>query len=182
MTWEYCSTCDMKIPPRTHHCNFCQKCILKRDHHCFMVGTCIGYKNQRYFVVLAFYAVLCGIGGGLLTYSYLKIMFLPTSYAWTDYLFPVAIYRWLTGASYMTGHYALLIICVRFHWRLLSKGLTLYELTKRVPVKSFNSINYNFRSVFGDFWVLNFIFPMQIIFRQREDGTKWEGCKIRLQC
>ena len=40
------------------------------------------------------------------------------------------------------------------------------------------TVSERFRSVFGDFWVFNFILPAVIVFRQREDGTSWPKLKI----
>ncbi|XP_060084306.1 palmitoyltransferase ZDHHC21-like [Ylistrum balloti] len=191
--WKYCEICKMYQPPRTHHCDTCEACILKRDHHCFMVGNCIGFKNQRYFVVLTFYAVLVGFVGGYFQYKYLQQFYYPQSYSWTDFLPPVAFYRWLFGTvDGMSLHICIMIIQVYLEFlfgffgftyfttqiSMIVQGKTLYELAKSIPIRSLNSVNHNFRSVFGDFWILNFFFPMQLIFRQREDGRSWEGIKL----
>ncbi|XP_060079459.1 uncharacterized protein LOC132558858 [Ylistrum balloti] len=191
--WKYCDICKIYKPPRTHHCNICKMCILKRDHHCYILGNCIGFKNQRYFVILLFYVTVIGLLGGCLQFKYLQVFYYPYSYAWTDFIPPVALYRWLYGTvDAMSLHVCVMIqqiylefllgvICF-FYFNLqiaiIFRGKTLYEVAKFVPVRNFNSINRNFRSVFGDFWVLNFFFPMQVIFRQRDDGKTWEGIKV----
>ncbi|XP_060079435.1 palmitoyltransferase ZDHHC15-like [Ylistrum balloti] len=191
--WKYCEICKIYQPPRTHHCNLCKVCILKRDHHCYMVGKCIGFKNQRYFVVLTFYVAAVGLVSGCFQFKYLQVFYYPYSYAWTDFIPPIALYRWLFGTvDAMSLHVCVMILHVYLEFMfgvigffyfnsqiaIIAKGKTLYELTKSVPVRNFNSINRNFRSVFGDFWVLNFLFPMQVIFRQRDDGKTWEGIKV----
>lgn len=191
--WRYCEICQMNTPPRAHHCDTCEACILKRDHHCFMVGNCIGFRNQRYFVVLSFYAVLCGFVGGYLKYRYLMGVYYPVCYSWTDFIPPVAGYRWMFGTvEGLSLHINLMITQLYLEFlfgffgfiyftsqiTIISQGITLYELAKFVPIRSLNSVNTNFRSVFGDFWALNFLFPMQLIFRQREDGIVWEGIKM----
>ncbi|OWF43125.1 palmitoyltransferase ERF2-like [Mizuhopecten yessoensis] len=190
---KYCEICKIYQPPRTHHCKLCDACILKRDHHCYMVGNCIGFKNQRYFVVLTFYAMIIGLIGGYFQYKYLQIFYYPVSYAWTDFIPPVALYRWLFGrVDAMTLHICVMIIHVYLEFlfgfigfiyfnsqmTIISKGKTMHELAKFIPIRNVNNINRNFRSVFGDFWALNFFFPMQALFRQRDDGKTWEGIKL----
>ncbi|XP_021359730.1 palmitoyltransferase ZDHHC22-like isoform X1 [Mizuhopecten yessoensis] len=191
--WQYCDICKIFRPPRAHHCETCEACILKRDHHCFMVGNCIGFKNQRYFVVLSFYAVIIGFVGVFFQFKYLQQMYYPISYAWTDFIPPVAFYRWLFGrVDAMSLHVCIMITQVYLEFlfgvlgflyftsqmAIIAQGKTLYELAKSIPVRNLNTIGHNFRSVFGDFWILNFFFPMQLIFRQRDDGKTWEGVKL----
>ena len=190
LPWEFCETCKMHVPPRAHHCKFCKKCILKRDHHCFMVGNCIGFKNQRYFIVLAFYAMLVGGVGCYFQFRYLKGVYWPAADDWLDLVPPVALYRWIFGNT--KGHICLMVFHVFLEglfgfigWvyftsqiSITSSGKTLFEVAKKVPIRSTNSVQKNFRSVFGDFWLLNFLFPMVLVFRQRDDGVHWEGIKI----
>lgn len=187
--WSYCDKCDTAKPPRAHHCKVCKACILKRDHHCFVIGTCIGHYNQRYFVVLTFYATIVGFGGVVLTACYLRMLYWPEA-VWTDFLLPVTIYRGLFGA--MKCHIAIMIIhlysasfiglfgLLYFTSQLIivTKGVTLYELAKNVPIRNNKSTNANFVEVFGNFWFLNFIFPMTILFPLENDGTTWKGIKL----
>ncbi|XP_062573974.1 probable palmitoyltransferase ZDHHC24 [Saccostrea cucullata] len=188
LPWRYCDKCDIMIPPRAHHCKICNVCILKRDHHCFVLGKCIGHYNQRYFVVLTFYATIVGLGGVILTISYLRLFYWPDA-VWTDFLFPITIFRGLFGT--MESHIAIMIIhiytetaigilgIIFFPSQIVSifKGVTLFEMMKGVSVLNTNSVNANFVSVFGNFWALNFIFPMTFIYRQK-DGTSWKGVKF----
>lgn len=190
--WRYCESCEIYIPPRAHHCDICQKCILKRDHHCYLVGTCIGFRNQRYFYILSFYTVWIGFVALYFTVKYLQTFYWPNASSWTNILPPVAIYRWLRGAEDLSFHIVLLIIHLYVEslagllgiiycsaqTTLVTWGITMFEFSKQAKVKNSNSINANFRSVFGDFWALNFLFPMPILFKQREDGYKWIGIKI----
>jgi hypothetical protein len=53
---SYCGICSAWKPPRTHHCSRCGRCSLKFDHHCFYIANCVGYRNQKYFYLLLFYA------------------------------------------------------------------------------------------------------------------------------
>ncbi|XP_048727938.2 putative ZDHHC-type palmitoyltransferase 2 [Ostrea edulis] len=189
LPWSYCDKCDIMIPPRAHHCKICDACILKRDHHCFVVGRCIGHYNQRYFVVLTFYATIIGMGGAILTLSYLHLFYWPDA-TWTDFVLPVTLYRGLFGT--MKCHIAIMIVhmyteiaigilgMVFFPYQMYTiyKGVTVYEIMKGVSVLNTNSANANFASVFGNFWALNFVFPMTVLCRQQEDGTSWRGVKL----
>lgn len=190
LSWTRCDKCDLNIPPRAHHCNVCQKCILKRDHHCYMIGNCIGFKNQRFFTVLTFYTAIAGCFGGYYTYYYIQSACWTETSSWTDLIPPVAIVRGLFGSLELRCVLAVIHIYLEMLFgfigfiyllsqlSIIIEGKTLYELAKRIPVRSTTTINQNFRSVFGDFWALNFIFPMHIVLRQREDGMVWEGVKI----
>ncbi|XP_048730192.2 uncharacterized protein LOC125647529 isoform X1 [Ostrea edulis] len=187
--WTYCDICKLDIPPRAHHCDFCKACVLKRDHHCFMVGTCIGYKNQRYFVVMAFYTIICGLIAAVFTFNYLDHIDWHGT-PWTDFFLPITMYRTVfgdiplhIGLMIYHLHVELLFGALGFFYftsqmLIIAQGKTLYELAKDVPIRNSNTVNSNFVSVFGNFWGFNFIFPMQILFRQKDNGTKWDGVKL----
>ena len=189
LPWEFCDKCDMHVPPRAYHCKFCKKCILKRDHHCFMVGNCVGFKNQRYFIVYNFYVSLTCVLGAIGTFKYLSEVYWPDATDWKDFVPPVAVWRWLFWDT--KGHISLMVfhIYVQFvfgaigflyfssNLTMAMQGKTLFEIAKKVPVKNTCTVKRNLRSVFGDFWLLNFIFPMTLIFRQKDDGVHWEGIK-----
>ena len=190
LPWEYCELCEMHIPPRAHHCKFCKKCILKRDHHCFMVGNCIGFKNQRYFIVLAFYVAIAGGIGCYFTYKYLTEVWWPEATSWTDWIPPFAFYKWLFWGG-VKGHVCLMLVhlyleflfgfvgCFYFvsQFAITVDGKTLFEVVKKVPIRNTNSIKRNLKSVFGELWFLNFLFPMTLVLKQRDDGIHWEGLK-----
>ncbi|KAK3611576.1 hypothetical protein CHS0354_018092 [Potamilus streckersoni] len=190
LPWEYCDKCKIHIPPRAHHCAYCKTCILKRDHHCFMVGNCIGFRNQRYFVMMCFHTMIAGLLGGYLTYKFVRdIYWVNYAESWTDLVFPIAIYRCILGSTQVVHCILVMHLFIEPFFGFIGfvyftsqmlfsmEGKTLYEMSKKIPVKNSNSICKNLRSVFGDFWALNFFFPMTIIFRQREDGMSWEGIK-----
>ena len=191
--WNYCDKCQLNSPPRCHHCDTCGTCILKRDHHCYMVGTCIGFRNQRYFAVLAFYAVLCGAVAGYFQYRYIAEVYYPVSTSWKDFIPPVITYQWLFNTVENLPLYLVIMMWQMYlellfglfgfvyftgQMSIIAQGKTLYEISKGIPVTCHNNINTNFRSVFGDFWALNFLFPMQIIFKQRDDGMSWVGTDL----
>lgn len=190
LPWEYCDTCEMHIPPRAHHCKVCKKCILKRDHHCYLVGNCVGFKNQRYFIMMNFYLMAVGFLAGFWTFRYVQLEVWPELSSWSELLFPVSIIRCMFG--YTKVSHALLIFhaftepffgfigFVYFTSQVVmsADGKTLYEVVKKVPIKNKNTINTNMKSIFGDCWVLNFLFPMTLIFRQRDDGIHWDNIKI----
>lgn len=82
----YCDVCELKILSRIYYCYFCKVCILKRDYYCFMVGICIGYKNQRYFVVMVFWIMVCGLFGGVFIFVYIKYLYW-SFVLWIDFFF-----------------------------------------------------------------------------------------------
>ncbi|KAL4238254.1 hypothetical protein ACF0H5_002967 [Mactra antiquata] len=190
LQWHTCDKCDMRVPPRSHHCKVCKKCILKRDHHCFMVGTCIGFKNQRYFIMMCFYVAICGVLGGALTLIYVKDNVIPELSSWIDIVLPITLVRCMFG--YVKGMHCLLIIHMYIElffgtycglyfnaqFAIQCDGKTPYEIEKKLPVRSTNSFNKNMKSVFGELWGLNFLFPMTIILRQQDDGSSWDDLKI----
>ncbi|KAL8558506.1 hypothetical protein ACOMHN_059247 [Nucella lapillus] len=189
LPWKYCGQCDMSIPPRAHHCKFCNRCILRRDHHCFMVGTCIGHWNQRYFVVLAGYVMVVGYVGAFLTITYLRYH-PPAHFVWWDYFLPVAFYQWVKG--YIDGLTMLLIyhahmLCIfgpvanlyfLSQLSIIAQGKTMYEVSKKKNYKITSSVEDNIRLVFGEYWMVNFLFPAQILFKQTNQGLHYEGVKM----
>ncbi|KAK6167573.1 hypothetical protein SNE40_021567 [Patella caerulea] len=189
LSWKYCNLCDMQTPPRSHHCKICKVCILKRDHHCYLTGCCIGFKNQRYFIVMAFYVWVANFLSYFLTYVYLRDKFWPTA-SLTDATWPVAFYKTIVGDMFF--HHTVLLVhlyvltlftplgFVYFasQFTLISQGITPHELQKKIPIRNTLSIDKNFQSVFGDFWLINFLFPGQLLFRQRDDGFSWDGIKL----
>ena len=189
LPWSFCKYCEMRVPPRAYHCKFCKKCILKRDHHCIMVGNCVGFNNQRYFFMWLFYGLVYELFGFMVTYNYLFEVYSPIADSWTDYVFILAILRWLFGA--MEGRFCLMVVQITIEFifsiialiyfasqvKMTLTGITLFEVVKKVPIRNTNGYRRNIRSVFGGFWYLNFFFPLTPIFRQMDDGICWEGVK-----
>ncbi|KAI9354760.1 DHHC palmitoyltransferase-domain-containing protein [Pilaira anomala] len=58
---EWCDTCQVWKPDRTHHCRVCGTCVLKMDHHCPWVNGCVGVLNYRYYIQFLFYVTILGI-------------------------------------------------------------------------------------------------------------------------
>ena len=185
-TWSFCEKCETDKPPRAHHCPLCKTCILKRDHHCYLVGNCVGFYNQRYFVVLNFYALFGGLVSLYLTYVHNSAeVFHVLSYA--DYFFPATIFRWMFGylslfQCVVTVHVSLSIVFIVFgliyflsQIFIICKGKTYQEYKKVVKMQCSLSMQERFRSVFGDYWLLNFFFPMTFVFKQKGNGTSWKG-------
>lgn len=190
LPWEYCEQCKMNIPPRAYHCKVCKKCVLKRDHHCYLVGNCVGFKNQRYFIVMNYYIMLVGLGGGAITYFYIQGAIWPELNGWYELLFPIAILSSFVGQIKVLHALVILQIYTEFFFGFIGfiyfssqltlsmSGITLYEAAKKIPIKNNNTAKRNLRSVFGQLWALNFIFPMTLVFRQTDDGIHWENVKI----
>lgn len=185
LSWTFCEHCNLDVPPRSHHCAICNVCILKRDHHCFFVGTCLGHFNQRYFTVCAFYLFFVGIFTTVLAYAYLRNHFFPSCDNW-DLFLPVTIYRCLLGN--IPVHIVMLLSHLYFMWLatvlgagfffwmvvLICMGKTGNEFFQQKRVANTATVWQNFREVFGDYWLLNFLFPANILFRQRTDGSTWD--------
>lgn len=190
LPWEYCEKCDIHIPPRAHHCKVCQKCVLKRDHHCFLVGNCVGFKNQRYFIMMNFYLMFLGFIAGCITVKYIQLAVWPTLGHWWDIIFPVTIWKSIFGN--IPGIYALIALHVFLEFFfgfvgfvyftsqmvMSAQGKTTYEFGMKVPIKNNNSATANMKSIFGELWMLNFLFPMTLVLRQTGDGIHWENIKI----
>lgn len=190
VSWHYCEICSMQVPYRAHHCLICKKCVLKRDHHCYMIGNCIGFRNQRYFIILSFYIAVDSTFCGILTLSYVKDCVWPELGSWTDFVLPVTIWQCVFGNlkvlhGVLIYHLYIeiffgLTAFVYFNTQMVSsaEGKTMYEVVKKIPIRNSNSFNRNLKSVFGDLWALNFLFPMTPILPQRDDGIHWEGIKL----
>ncbi|CAL1532847.1 unnamed protein product [Lymnaea stagnalis] len=188
LEWRYCSKCERYKPPRAHHCDACRMCVLRRDHHCFLIGKCIGHFNQRYFIVFCFLGVFTGLIGFILTVTYL--ISLPDPVTWVDYVFPWSLFKFLIGKVswqfvLLTFHAEMLavfggmsVIYGIGQMSIVCLGFTLYEVAKSVDVKVTSSRAENIRMVFGDYWGLNFLFPAQILFKQRHDGMHYDNIKI----
>ncbi|RUS74329.1 hypothetical protein EGW08_017920 [Elysia chlorotica] len=188
LEWKFCDKCQRYKPPRTHHCDVCRACILRRDHHCFLIGTCIGHFNQRYFIPFCFLGIITSVVGFCLTVVYLRS--LPDGAFWGDYIFPWALVKLLLGHvswrfCLLTFHAMMLLVfgmmCVLYglgQLSIVAMGITLYEVAKKVDVKVTSSPAENMRIVFGDYWLVNFLFPGQILFKQRHDGMHWDNIKF----
>lgn len=186
LPWRYCPVCQHDSPPRSHHCKVCKRCTLKRDHHCFIVGSCIGYYNQRFFVVFCAYLGVFSFFCLYISTHYLSQQFYHTS-TWTDYLLPITFLKFMCG--YLDLHVFLMIVqwyvfpwvcpmCVSFtfiQFVCILTGKTIHECLKTDSSIVTTSVRNNFHSVFGDFWVLHFIFPVGVWFRLDGDGTQWPG-------
>ncbi|KAI8391828.1 DHHC palmitoyltransferase-domain-containing protein [Radiomyces spectabilis] len=53
---QWCSTCELWRPDRTHHCRACNVCVLKMDQ----VNGCVGLDNHRYFIQFICYTSMLG--------------------------------------------------------------------------------------------------------------------------
>ena len=187
--WWWCDSCKRMSPPRSHHCVMCHACILKRDHHCYLTGVCVGYNNQRYFIVMCAYMTLSCSVGIYFTTMYLHENFWPNA-TFSDCILPVTCYRWLIHGSVELHHLFMIFHVYTFWWiglmasgffsmnmGLILLGKTSFEFRQKIKIRSTSSVAENFRSVFGNFWPINFILPAQILFRQLDDGTNWNNLK-----
>ena len=68
----------------------------------------------------------------------------------------------------------------QFFYQVISiyQGLTPHELYKNLSIKNTQKLSGRIKSVFGQFWFLNFLFPAAFLFRQEEDGKNWKYLRI----
>ncbi|ELU18568.1 hypothetical protein CAPTEDRAFT_143408 [Capitella teleta] len=187
-SWKPCLICQCQRPPRAHHCPLCNTCVLKRDHHCFFTGSCIGLRNQRHFVVFTFWSsVACSY---CLVHSliYVCTHFLSRNTVW-DLLLPMTVGRWALGFvgtldSFMVGTlYSLVwfwITSLGFlieQARAIREGITSFEMDNKIKISNTAKLESKLQGVFGDYWYLNFLFPMQAAFPCTDDGVQWKSIK-----
>lgn len=113
---KWCHTCNIYRPPRGKHCGLCNCCIDKFDHHCTFLSTCIGVRNHRWFIILLIHTILLAaavlvFGGGD---GWIRIVVIALS---------VTIILLVGNMLY-------------FHIRLIFKGTTSYEESKRAVSES----------------------------------------------
>lgn len=48
---DYCTTCNIKRPPRSKHCRFTNKCIKNYDHYNYFLLKPIGEGNHKIFFI-----------------------------------------------------------------------------------------------------------------------------------
>ena len=195
VAWRWCTSCQHVQPPRCHHCVICRRCILKRDHHCYITGVCIGLTNQRHFVIMNFYVSIASITGFCFIAAYLADNFMPHAELW-DYILPVMVYRWAFSGSWIQAHHILMIIHLytlwwtgiaavgffTWHIAIISVGKTTHEVQTGAKLRCMATVAENCRSVFGALWLLNFVFPAHIAFKQMSDGIHWANIKVSNAC
>ena len=166
--WKYCTVCDHYAPPRSRHCPFCQRCILRHDHHCLFTGCCIGLHNQRYFIVFCVYGWIGSFKAATLSLFYLNSVRGSSLYS---YLPPNALFSLIFGDLEFSLFCIMLLLYLLFtthlactyfmFWQLLllARGQTAYEYVKGItPFQT--SFRHHVKSVFGPYWLVNFIIPM----------------------
>ncbi|XP_060068407.1 probable palmitoyltransferase ZDHHC24 [Ylistrum balloti] len=181
---NFCDTCHVTPPPRSHHCVLCQTCILKRDHHCFFMTVCVGYFNQKYFVMYCFYMMIGTFYGMFLIVLYLKKLFNVTFHGPQTFLFLLLemIGKLTSNAPIGLGY--IFLVCLMYacltagliaaglwFWQLqiTLTGQTTYEATSVGGGKYSKSKIDNFLEVFGKYWFLTLFIPVPIRQPQYED-------------
>ncbi len=188
--WKRCIDCQHSSPPRTHHCPICDHCILKRDHHCFFTAACVSFHNQRWFILLCLYSTMGGIYGFYLTWQYITMEYMYIfSSNFYHFIFPVTLLECMLGyTSWMFLYLTILMYMSLFtllgsggiflmQFYMACVGINSYELSKGIHTyRSFRILN-NLNSVFGPFWMLQFIVPLPFL-KSKGDGMHWpQGSK-----
>lgn len=177
--WKYCVHCQVETPPRAHHCKVCQMCILKRDHHCYFTTRCIGYYTQRRFIVLCFYIFLA-----CCMFSYHCFFYLNStdSVHFLDYILPITVLKFIfagvklkflfiTINFYLSVAFGgLAIVYLLWEFLLIIDNKTSYEAAKVIN-RYRQSIGDNVRSVFGNYFLIHFIWPFNTALPL--DGFNW---------
>ena len=191
-SWVPCYVCEVMRPPRCHHCPLCQTCVLKRDHHCFFAGSCVGWRNQRYFLIFALWALFgCSYATFHAFYYFLDELWALMS--WWDVFAPFCLARWLLG--YVSGMICFCVVVQTLllyfivltsgfayeHISLIRKGLTSFEvssLKKTIELRDTRGLAGRFRAVLGRYWLLNLLFPLHWLLEAEEDPENWPSIKI----
>lgn len=189
-TWTHCIPCNRPNPPRSHHCVLCNTCILKRDHHCYVAATCVGFRNLRYFIVFLFYAVLATIFSTVhaLPYAYVKVI---PNVRFYDLFYPVTICRGFLGYVKFTDGILIILGWMLLVYLIFStvslftaytwiiSGNTSYEIQNKIQIYDTRDFTGKIRSVFGCYWLLNFLVPLHFVYEPIDDPIRWPSFKMR---
>ncbi|XP_067654409.1 putative ZDHHC-type palmitoyltransferase 8 [Haliotis asinina] len=188
-SWSPCVVCRRPRPPRCHHCVLCNRCVLKRDHHCFFAGSCVGINNQRHFIVFlfwtffgCFYAFM-----HMAPYAYMEVL---PNIAYIDLVPPVSLVRALLGyqhylisfLTFLGWSLTYFVVLSGTHlvdsFSILLTSQTTFEHANDIDVTDFRTNQERIRGVFGDNWLLNFIFPCHRLFKQTDDPVLWSSISM----
>eukprot|EP01125_Pyxidicula_operculata_P019356 TRINITY_DN701_c0_g4_i1.p1 TRINITY_DN701_c0_g4~~TRINITY_DN701_c0_g4_i1.p1 ORF type:complete len:292 (+),score=32.36 TRINITY_DN701_c0_g4_i1:2-877(+) len=134
---QYCRTCQIWRPPRTHHCKICDCCVVGFDHHCTWVGNCVGQRNYKYFVFFI-WSVLIADAYMMSVCSYQIFLEVSHGTAFTTVVFSTSAIAPTILVVY--GFIALLSVvgmCC-YHCFLMASGKTTYEHVKDKTVEAWN--------------------------------------------
>ena len=126
---NYCYTCFHFRPPRTSHCAECDNCVQNFDHHCLWMGTCVGKRNYRYFYFVIFFTTICS-----LIQIFCSIGYIINHFKYREDKFKSNESKYFVISLSFVGFFNLMFLIFflaklfYMHTRLLSKGLTFYEL------------------------------------------------------
>ncbi|XP_053384881.1 palmitoyltransferase ZDHHC21-like isoform X2 [Mercenaria mercenaria] len=187
-SWTPCLRCNRPRPPRCHHCPQCNVCVLKRDHHCHFAGACIGYKNLRHFSVFLFWASVATVFSTLHAVPYYYYHVIQNT-SFFDLIFPVAIARSALGyISWKNAFFIVLswILVTFLYWAtsflqivvdLIRLGKTTFERDHKMELTDKRCLSDKLRSVYGNYWILNFIIPLHFVFEPIDDPLNWPYIK-----
>lgn len=69
-TWQFgtatiCEKTGLPRPDRAHYCKVSNKNVLRMDHYCPWLSNCVGFKNHKFFMLLAIYGAMSAVVGVL---------------------------------------------------------------------------------------------------------------------
>ncbi|CAG9331860.1 unnamed protein product [Blepharisma stoltei] len=128
---NYCEDCKILKPYRTRHCYKCEECIAKFDHHCFWIGACVGEMNHFRFALYLIIESICFLWAA---YNCLSGI---SDNAWGFWLYLLSFFLCAGFGMLVTG-------LGLFHIRLISQGLTTWEVMRKYKIDYLKPYPQNF--------------------------------------
>jgi len=187
----YCFKCRHTRPERAKHCKICKTCVLRMDHHCPWINNCVGFKNHKFFLLLAVYSGLASVIAlgtsfpELVLCSSMFVMDRDMSLAWVNE--DVGLDVADIAAFLLFGVVALLAVMLFMpllsrHLPLAMRNITSIEDNYTNMPNPFDQggINANFAQIFGALGP-DWFFPIPPR-RPLTDGVSFERCDDPFTC
>ena len=154
---------------------------------CFFIippsGCCVSFRNQRYFVVYCLYCTTACLYALYVNCIYMKVTYgSPFDIGFSAYFLPITIIKymfgytdfhflWYTFITFNCAGTGFITLGI-FIWQFLLAmyGKTTFELFNKIRKPKQGWLEPA-RSVWGSYWMLNFIFPTG--FKQVGNCVEW---------